>query len=197
MKLGLSLVTCRPPLCKIGCKLLVRKSLWMSLLGSLLKDVGSVSSQEIFTTLKSKVAHSFVSDSISNGSCIAEPPRCDPKRGQRGGQCGSFSSSNGSSVAGAGRSAGLCPSGCSSRIMPTILSGTCSSPCRGCYALFCWKSGFFKGCWIEDSECLEEWCAWRSWCWSSGCSSMASSRCSSKRGWRVLPCVEQAGLQEA
>ena len=159
--------------------------------------MGSVSCREFFTTLKSKVARSFVSDSILNGSCIAEPPRCDPKHGQRGGQCGSFSSSNGSSVAGAGRSAGLCPSGCSSRIMPTILSGTCSSPGRGCYALFCWKSGFFKGCWIEDSECLEEWCAWRSWCWSSGCSSMASSRCSSKRGWRVLTCVEQAGLQEA
>ena len=82
----------------------------------------------IFTTLKSKVARGFVSDSILKGSCKAAPPRCDPKRGQRGGQCGSFSSSNGSSVAGTGRSAGLCPS---SRIMPTIWSSTCSSTGRG------------------------------------------------------------------
>ena len=86
--------------------------------------MGSVSSWEIFTTLKSKVARSFVSDSILNSSCIAEPPRCDPKRGQRGRHCGSFSSSNGSRVAGAGRSAGLC---LSSRIIPTILSSTSSS----------------------------------------------------------------------
>ena len=119
MKLGLSLVTYRPPLCRIGCNLSVRNSLWMHLLGSLLQGVGSVSSQEIFTTLlKSKVARSFVSSSILNSSCIAEPlrcdtnrgqrrvcdaavpPRCDPKRGQRGGQYGSFSSSNGSSPAG-------------------------------------------------------------------------------------------------
>ena len=117
MKLELSLVTYRPPLCRIGCNLLVRKSLWMHLLGSLLSLVGSVSSREIFTTLRSKVARSFVSDSILNSSCIAEPPRCDPKRGQREGQCGSFSGSNGSSVAGAGRSSGLC---LSSRIIPTI-----------------------------------------------------------------------------
>ena len=126
MNLGSSLVTYRPPLCRIGCNLLVRKSLWMHLLGPLLQSVGSVSSREIFTTLKSKVARSFVSVSVLNSSCIAEPHRCDPKRGQRGGQCGSFSSSNGSSVAGAcaGRSAGLC---LSSRIIPTILSSTCSS----------------------------------------------------------------------
>ena len=38
------------------------------------------------------------------------------------------SSSSVSCVAGAGRRAGLRPSGCSSRIMPTILSSTCSSP---------------------------------------------------------------------
>ena len=116
----------------------------MYLLGPLLQSVGSVSSREIFTTLKSEVARSF-SGSILNSSCIAEPlrcdpnrqrrvrkaavpPRCDPTRGQRGEQCGSFSSSNGSSLAGAGRSAGLYPSDCSSR---TILSSTCSSPGRG------------------------------------------------------------------
>ena len=52
--------------------------------------MGSVSSREIFTTLKSKVARTFVSDSILNGSCIAKPPRCDPKRGHQRGQCGSL-----------------------------------------------------------------------------------------------------------
>ena len=85
--------------------------------------MGSVSSREIFTTLKSEVARSF-SGSILNSSCIAEPlrcdpnrgqrrvcqaavpPRCDPTCGQRGEQCSSFSSSNGSSLAGAGRSSG-------------------------------------------------------------------------------------------
>ena len=110
MKLGSSLVTCRPPLCKVGCNLLVRNSFWMPLLGPLLQGVSSVSSRDVFTTLKSKVARSFVSGSILNSRCIAEPPRCDPKRGQRGEQCCSFSSSNGSSLAGAGRSAGLYPS---------------------------------------------------------------------------------------
>ena len=87
--------------------------------GASLQSVGSVSSREIFTTLKSEVARSF-SGSILNSSCIVEPlrcdpnrgqrrvrkaafpPRCDPTRGQRGEQCGSFSSSNGSSLAGAG-----------------------------------------------------------------------------------------------
>ena len=96
----------------------------MHLLGYLLKVVGSVSSRIIFKTLQSKVARSFVSGLLLNSSCIAEPlrcdpnrgqrrvcdaavpPRCDPKRGQRGGQRGSFSSSNGSSLAGAGRSSG-------------------------------------------------------------------------------------------
>ena len=91
--------------------------------GPLLQSVGSVSSREIFTTLKSEVARSF-SGSILNSSCIAEPLRCDPNRGQRrvrqaavhprcdrtcgqrGEQCSSFSSSNGSSLAGAGRSSG-------------------------------------------------------------------------------------------
>ena len=83
MKLGSSLVTYRPPLSKAGCNLLVRNSLWMYLLGSLLQSVGSVPSWEIFTTLKSEVARSFVSGSILNSSCIAEPLHCDPTRGQR------------------------------------------------------------------------------------------------------------------
>ena len=61
----------------------------------------------------------------------AVPPRCDHNRGQRGGQSGSPSSSHVSCVASAGRGAGLRPSGCSSRIMPTILSSTCSSPGLG------------------------------------------------------------------
>ena len=81
--------------------------------------------------MQSKVSarSSFVSGPILNGSRNAVPPRCDPKRGQRGGQSGSSSSSSSvSCVAGAGRGAGLRPSGCSSRIMPTILSSTCSSP---------------------------------------------------------------------
>ena len=65
-----------------------------------------------------------------SGECVMRQflPAVDPTRGQRGEQCGSLSSSNGSSLAGAGRSARLYPSSCSSR---TILSSTYSSPGRG------------------------------------------------------------------
>ena len=57
----------------------------MSLLGYLLKVVGSVSSRVIFKTLKSKVpARSFFdSGQCFNNSCCAGSPRCDPKCGQR------------------------------------------------------------------------------------------------------------------
>ena len=97
--------------------------------------MGSVFSWEVFTTLKSEVARSF-SGSIVNSSCIAEPlrcdpnrgqrrvrqaavpPRCDPTCGQRGEQFSSFSSMNGPSLAG----------DCSLR---TIVSSTCSSPGGG------------------------------------------------------------------
>ena len=84
--------------------------------GSLLQSVGSVCSREVLKTLKSEVARSF---SVVNSSCIAEPlrcdpnrgqrrvlqgavpPRCDPTCGQRGEQCSSFStcSSSGGGVA--------------------------------------------------------------------------------------------------
>ena len=191
----------------------------------LLKVVGSVSSREIFKTLKSKVARSFfVSGPILNGSCkaalrrcdpnrgqrrerdAAVPPRCDPNRGQRGGQSGSPSSSNGSCVAGAGRGAGLRPSGCSSMMMPTILSSTCSSPGLGNIgrgaATRC-SAGDLASSRVAGSKIRS---AWRSGahgavgssggvlCWSSGCSSTGSSGCSSRPGWRVLTCVEKAGL---
>ena len=113
--------------------------------GSPLQSVGSVCSREVLKTLKSEVARCF-SGSIVNSSCIDEPLRCDPNRGQRrvrqaavpprcdptccqrGEQCSSFSSTNGPSLAGAGRSAGLYPSDSSLR---TIVSSTCSSPGGG------------------------------------------------------------------
>ena len=44
--------------------------------------MGSVCSQEVLKSLKSEVARSF-SGSVVNSSCIAEPLRCDPNRGQR------------------------------------------------------------------------------------------------------------------
>ena len=113
--------------------------------------MGSVSSLEIFTTLKSEVARSF-SGSILNSSCIAEPLRCDPNRGQRREQCSSVSLSNGSSLAGAGRSAGLYPSDCSSR---TILSSTCSSP--GCGAASRFSAGNLGSSRVAGSKIRSAW----------------------------------------
>ena len=48
MKLGLYLDICRLPLCRVGCNLLIRFSLWKYLLGFLLKSVGSVCSRDFF-----------------------------------------------------------------------------------------------------------------------------------------------------
>ena len=42
--------------------------------------MGSVCSRDVLKTLKSEVSRSF---SVVNSSCIAEPLRCDPNRGQR------------------------------------------------------------------------------------------------------------------
>ena len=147
MKLGLSLDTCRPPLCRVGCNLLIRYNLWKYLLGSLLKSVGSGCSREVLKTLKSEVARSF--SVVSPLRCdpnrgqrrerdAAASPRCDPMRGQRGKQKSDVGFNDagkdidGNSVA--GRDAASCPSGMASimvssaRALMVTQSNAYSSP---------------------------------------------------------------------
>ena len=147
MKLGLFLGTCRPPLCRVGCNLLIRFNLWKYLLGSLLKSVGSGCSREVLKTLKSEVSRSFsvVSPLRCDPKCgqrrqhdAAVSPRCDPMRGQRGKQKPNVDFNDAgkdivrNSVA--GRDASSCPSGMASTM---VSSARASREAAGCGTGMC------------------------------------------------------------